>query len=146
MFQRIFLIALAAVALLANVSVQAVELPWNSAQQLVLVITPGWDANQGSMRTYERREVQWRSRGAEVPITIGRTGAAWGLGLHPQQTGQQKKEGDGRSPAGVFSIGEAFGYSDSLATGLRYLAMSDTDYCIDVSGSRLYNQIVVLQR
>ncbi len=142
MFQRIFLIALAAVALLANVSVQAVELPWNSAQQLVLVITPGWDANQGSMRTYERREGQWRSRGAEVPITIGRTGAAWGLGLHPQQTGQQKKEGDGRSPAGVFSIGEAFGYSDSLATGLRYLAMSDTDYCIDVSGSRLYNQIV----
>ena len=61
--------------------------------------------------------------GEPTPVTIGRAGSAWGLGLHPAQRGPQKREGDGRAPAGVFRIGTAFGYADRPTTALPYDAM-----------------------
>ena len=62
-----------------------------------------------------------------MPITIGRAGAAWGIGLHPQQLGPRKKEGDGRSPAGVFRIGDTEGFLFSLreALGVQTLATQE---------------------
>ena len=63
--------------------------------------------------------------------------------MHPSQSsGMTKREGDGRSPAGVFRIGEAFGYSGSFTTMLKYRGMTQADYCVDVSGSPFYNRIV----
>ena len=46
------------------------------------------------------------------------------------------------APAGRCAIGTAFGYATSAATALPYAAMDAGDYCIDVSGSPLYNRIV----
>lgn len=57
-------------------------------------------------------------------------------------SGPIKREGDGRSPAGVFPIGIAFGYSPSEPTALRYQGMTASDYCIDVPGSDAYNKIL----
>jgi L,D-peptidoglycan transpeptidase YkuD (ErfK/YbiS/YcfS/YnhG family) len=117
--------------------------PLSGAQQLVVVTTAGWDAPRGELRTFEREGEGWHEVGSARPVTIGRAGAAWGLGLHPAQAGgPQKREGDGRSPAGVFSIGEAFGYPDTVDTGLAYSHMLDSHWCVDVSGSPLYNRIV----
>ncbi len=112
------------------------------ARQLVLVVTPDWDANQGLMRTFERDAGDWRPRGSQVDVSIGRAGSAWGIGLHVPQQGVQKKEGDGRSPAGVFSIGLAFGYAPRERAGIPYKGMNAFDYCIDVDGSPDYNRIV----
>jgi len=119
------------------------ELPWSTAQQLVLVITPDWNSSRGVLRTYARVGRDWQGAGASVPVVIGRNGAAWGLGLHsPQTDGPIKREGDGRSPAGVFAIGTAFGYAASESVALSYRALADDDYCIDVSTSPLYNRLV----
>lgn len=119
------------------------ELPWSAAQQLVLVVTPDWDATHGTLRRYARLGRDWREEGAAVPVMIGRSGAAWGVGLHAVQAeGPQKREGDGRSPAGVFAIGTAFGYAPSATFDMPYRALDAEDYCIDVSGSPLYNRIV----
>lgn len=115
---------------------------WASARQLVLVTTPGWDASEGRLRTFERTRSGWRATAPATPVTIGRAGAAWGRGLHPPQPGPGKREGDGRAPAGVFRIGMAFGYAASAATALPYAAMDASDYCIDVDGAPLYNRIV----
>ena len=116
---------------------------WSDAKQLVLVTIPDWNADRGTLRHYQRDGRDWREVGAAQPVTIGRSGAAWGLGLHDAQPdGPVKREGDGRSPAGVFSIGEAFGYSATADTDLHYRALGDSDYCVDVSGSPLYNKIV----
>ena len=119
------------------------QAPLAGAGQLVLVTTADWDAPRGQLRRFERDGAGWREAGAPIPVTVGRAGAAWGLGLHPPQAqGPQKREGDGRSPAGVFAIGTAFGYPASLATGLAYEAMDAGDWCVDVPGSPLYNRIV----
>lgn len=113
------------------------------AGQLVVVTTPGWDSAGGQLRRFERAGSGWRQVDRTQPVTIGRAGSAWGLGVQPPQVGGPlKREGDGRSPAGVFRIGTAFGYAASANTRLPYLAMQGTHYCVDVSGSPLYNQIV----
>ena len=118
-------------------------LPWQDSRQLVLVIIPDWNADHGRLRTYERSGNGWRAVEAAQPVTIGHAGAAWGLGLNETHgDGPIKHEGDGRSAAGVFRIGEAFGYGSRADTGLEYRALQASDYCIDVDGSPLYNRIV----
>ena len=116
---------------------------WRDARQLVLVTIADWNADRGTLRTYERADHAWHAVDAARPVTIGRAGAAWGLGLHTTPPrGPLKREGDGRSPAGVFSIGDAFGYAAVSDTGLPYRALQASDYCVDVSASPLYNRIV----
>ncbi len=115
---------------------------WQHGQQLVVVVTADWDASSGSLRRYQRDGERWRLIGDVDPVSIGRSGSAWGLGLHPAQAGLQKREGDGRAPAGLFAIGSAFGYADRAVTGLDYAAMQRSHYCVDVPTSPLYNRIV----
>lgn len=117
--------------------------PLGDAHQLVLVLTDGWDATSGTLQRFEKHGVQWREAGAAAPIAVGRNGAAWGLGLHPTQAdGPQKQEGDGRAPAGVFALSEAFGYAGHDTTRMPYKAMLASHYCMDVPGSPNYNQII----
>lgn len=121
----------------------AAATPWHDARQLVLVTTAGWNANHGTLRTFARDGDGWREVHAAAPVTIGKNGAGWGLGLNaPQHDGPLKREGDNRSPAGVFRIGEAFGYAAHAVTALPYRALTATDYCMDVSGAAQYNRIV----
>ena len=116
---------------------------WRDARQLVLVVTDGWDATTGTLQRFELRDGRWQAVAAAAPISVGRNGAAWGLGLHPAQAqGPQKQEGDGRAPAGVFTLGEAFGYAAKAGTAMPYRAMQATSYCIDVPDSPLYNRII----
>jgi L,D-peptidoglycan transpeptidase YkuD (ErfK/YbiS/YcfS/YnhG family) len=122
--------------------VRASSLSWSSSTQLVLVTTPDWNASLGTLRRYERVGARWLAVGDPAAIAIGRAGSAWGLGLHEAQRGPQKREGDGRAPAGVFLLGDAFGYADRADTAMPYAGMQDSDYCVDVSGSPLYNRIV----
>ncbi|MEL1263317.1 L,D-transpeptidase family protein [Pseudoxanthomonas putridarboris] len=120
----------------------------HGARQLVVVTTADWDADQGILRRFERDagESPWREVGA-FAVGIGRNGSAWGDGLHArdeQGDGPEKREGDGRSPAGVFDLGIAFGYAPAADTELHlpYRQMDAGDYCIDVPDSPLYNRIV----
>ncbi len=120
--------------------------PLDDARQLVLVTTPGWDATDGTLHRYERAatDARWREV-ARFPVAVGRSGSAWGSGLHPagaHDDGPRKREGDGRSPAGVFAIGTAFGYADAADTRLAYAPMRLSHYCMDVPASPLYNRIV----
>jgi len=121
---------------------QRPALPWADARQLVLVVTPDWDAHGGTLQAFSRAGDAWRASAPATPVAIGRAGSAWGIGEHPPQPGPVKREGDGRSPAGVFAIGSAFGYAPAAATALPYRALASDDYCIDVSGSPLYNRLV----
>ena len=119
------------------------ESPWRDSRQLVLVTIADWNTNRGSLRTYSREGDRWHAADTAQPVTIGHAGAAWGLGLNETHgDGPIKHEGDGRSAAGVFRIGEAFGYGNRADTGLAYRALQASDYCIDVDGSPSYNRIV----
>lgn len=135
-------------ALLLSASAHAAT-PWSDAEQAVVVTTPDWDATRGQLRRFERRDGGWHEAGPPVPVQVGRSGSAWGLGLHPRPPDSDapvKREGDGRSPAGIFRIDEAFGYAARAGTALTYRPMRQSSYCIDVAGSPLYNRIVDADR
>ncbi|MEO5830547.1 MAG: L,D-transpeptidase family protein [Rhodanobacter sp.] len=117
--------------------------PWQSSRQLVLVTVADWNSDHGMLRTYTRGAHGWAVAGVAASVTIGKAGAGWGLGLNaPQSGGPIKREGDNRSPAGVFRIGDTFGYARSVDTAMPYLALNATEYCVDVSGAAHYNRIV----
>ena len=138
-----FLLALALVFAGSVLAAKDEAAAWSGARQMVLVTTPGWDADHGTLRTYERTTDGWQEIGKPTPVTVGKAGAAWGLGLNaPRQDGPVKREGDLRSPAGVFDIGEAFGSAAEADTAMPYRALSASDWCVDVSGSPQYNRIV----
>lgn len=112
--------------------------------QLVLVISPDENSRQGVMSTYERQGEAWRPVQSNVPVSLGRSGLAWGRGLHPVQAGIQKREGDGKSPAGIYRFGTIFGHlhPDEVDFSLPYVQVTPSLECVDDSGSRHYNQLV----
>ncbi|QWT20275.1 L,D-transpeptidase family protein [Bacillus sp. NP157] len=137
------LAGLLALSLTASAGAFQAPAAWSVSRQMVVVTTDGWDANLGTLRTYVREGGAWKAVGDPSPVTIGKQGSAWGVGLSPAQAnGPQKKEGDGRSPAGVFRIGKAFGYAENNPTALPYTGLTASDYCVDVDGSPYYNQLI----
>lgn len=110
--------------------------------QLLLVTTADWQAPDGNLQAFERVDGGWRAVRPAFAVGIGTHGSAWGLGLHLPQDGPQKREGDGKAPAGVFELGSAFGYAPANATALGYQPMTESDWCVDVNESPLYNRIV----
>lgn len=117
--------------------------PLDGSGQLVLVMVTDWQANTGILQSFERSDGDWYAVAGPHEVTVGRNGSAWGLGLQvPQADGPQKREGDGKAPAGVFTIGFAFGSLPAIESGLKYRQMDASDWCIDISGSPLYNRIV----
>jgi L,D-peptidoglycan transpeptidase YkuD (ErfK/YbiS/YcfS/YnhG family) len=137
-------LALAALLMPALLSAASQDTPWQSeSTQLIVVITSDWDAPAGSLQRFERVDGHWNPLAKAFPVTVGKNGSGWGLGLHePQVVGPRKVEGDGKAPAGIFALGNAFGYAPAGDTKLGYVPMTDTDWCVDVNESPLYNRIV----
>ncbi len=131
---------LALLALLA-----ASPLPAES-RQMVLSISQDWSATTARVRTYERVPgAPWKPVGEAVTASLGRTGLAWGRGLHPESVvGPAKKEGDGKSPAGIFELRLATGYTKTALPGTRlvYREATETLRCVDDVKSRYYNRLV----
>ena len=120
--------------------------PPPKSRQLVVVTTDNWQAVTGTLRRFKRSgsDQAWRPVGVRVPVTVGREGMAWGMGLHAVPKGEARKvEGDGKAPAGVFRLTAAFGY-DARPRGLKlpYMQARPGIEAIDDPRSRFYNQIV----
>jgi D-alanyl-D-alanine dipeptidase len=116
------------------------------SSQIVLVTTKDWTATNGLLRRFERREAGWEQIGPSLAVVMGRSGLGWGRGLtDPAASSQpQKKEGDGRSPAGIFRLPYAFGYAapdEVPEIKLPYIQCTDTVECIDDTNSVYYNII-----
>jgi L,D-peptidoglycan transpeptidase YkuD (ErfK/YbiS/YcfS/YnhG family) len=85
--------------------------------------------------------------GPAIPVTVGRTGLAWGDGLQSTVAGPEKSEGDLKSPAGIYKFGKAFGYADAPPpnTRLPYQKASAQDFYVSDPASTEYNQWVNLK-
>jgi hypothetical protein len=127
--------------------------PLRSSLQLVAVTTPDWIAVEGRLQRYDRTKPgkHWKKVGDPITIVVGKKGNGWGRGLIPPDGAGPislqdpvKKEGDGRSPAGVFRLTQAFGYSAEPPAGLKlpYIPLTPTVECVDDPGSQFYNRIV----
>jgi D-alanyl-D-alanine dipeptidase len=126
----------------------APEGPLARSEQLIVAITPDWNATTGTLRRFARADAggPWQSAGAPVPVVVGRTGLAWGDEALAASIGQPvKREGDGKSPAGAFPLDTAFGFAPRAeASWLRmpYAALQPGSECVDDDASAYYNTII----
>lgn len=127
-------------------------------RQLLLCLGADWENSSdtaGMLYRFERLHADsaWQPSGTPCPVQLGRGGMGWGLGLHTPATlpadtlnAPQKTEGDGRTPAGIFRIGEAFGIASPETarqrTRLPYRQSSPTLLYVDDAASRHYNRPV----
>src|SRR4030088_2042465 len=116
--------------------------------QLIVAIAPDWNSMRGKLQLFERtRGGQWAASTAAVSVLFGKNGLAWGSGLAGQEEpGLQKKERDGRAPAGVFAVGKVFGYDAKLpANGdYPYHQVTEADVWSDDPRSPNYNRHIVI--
>ena len=121
--------------------------------QMIVVTTSSWNAVEGRLQRYERATVhgKWRPLGEPISIVVGKNGLGWGIGVIATSDSNVraasdpvKREGDGKSPAGIFALGTAFGYASQPLPGLKmpYLNLIPSTECVDDTGSKYYNRIV----
>ncbi len=120
---------------------QAHEMP--DTKQLLVVSTKNWSTSTGSLQRYERQDKHWKKVGKVIEIKLGRNGLGWGIGLHKVPTDAKiiKQEGDGKAPAGIFKLKQAFGYLP-FNIHYPYKVYKETDHCVDDVNSKYYNKIV----
>jgi hypothetical protein len=147
----VFFCAALLISAASPVASQAPDQPLRSSLQLIVVTTPGWNAVSGRLQRFERTQPdkEWKPVGDPIVIVVGKKGAAWGAGLIPTDSLRSpadpvKKEGDGKSPAGVFRIGAAFGYAGHAPSAWKmpYLSLTPSVECVDDPASKFYNRIV----
>lgn len=112
-------------------------------RQLLVVTADDWNSSSGVMQRYQRKEKRWEKIGQKIEVKLGRNGLGWGIGVHqtPKDALYIKKEGDGRSPAGIFKLKQAFGY-EPFAIAYPYHVYKESDYCVDDVNSIYYNKII----
>ena len=126
-----------------------IEAPYSESLQAVVVATKNWSAVNGTAQRFERENIKsnWKKIGMSFPVVVGRNGMAWSDGLNelPSDTGRllMKTEGDGKSPAGIFSLRAAFGTAEkSNQIKLPYTRLTEYTECVDDVKSFHYNKIV----
>jgi L,D-peptidoglycan transpeptidase YkuD (ErfK/YbiS/YcfS/YnhG family) len=121
------------------------ELPANSTQCLLGVATD-WNTSKVSLTLFEKKAGTWMPVSEPWPARLGKNGLVWGLGISPAQAGAVKKEGDMRSPAGVFAIGGAWGYAPSIRKQpkMAYRQVTSHDLWVEDPASPSYNRNLIL--
>jgi L,D-peptidoglycan transpeptidase YkuD (ErfK/YbiS/YcfS/YnhG family) len=118
------------------------------SRQALVVTTGSWRDFGGRLDRFSRaaRGAPWTREAEPIEVALGRNGLGWGRGLHPEgEPGPVKREGDSRSPAGVFDLGEARGYATAPPDGTLwpFERLVPGWHCIDDSRSPLYNSFIV---
>jgi zinc D-Ala-D-Ala dipeptidase len=117
------------------------------SQQLLLVLAPDWNTFHAKMQRYQRNLVThtWAPVGKPIPVVTGKNGLAWGVPFQKSFSSDlQKKEGDLRTPAGIFKLGPAFGFKTKPNPKMKmdYLPLKETSLCVDDKNSIYYNQVI----
>lgn len=81
----------------------------------------------------EKTDSSWRLSMKPMDAVIGRNGFA---------PPGEKREGDGRTPSGLFRLKTAFGYPPSVPTQMPYHQSQDDDLWIDDPNDPDYNRLV----
>jgi len=98
------------------------------AQQVVIVRSASWRSSTALFEAWERRDGAWVRVIGPVRAHLGRAGFA-----------VERREGSGTSPAGVFTLTEAFGLWADPGSGLPYRQAGPNSWWVSDSASPLYN-------
>jgi len=123
--------ALAPAALTASTK-ESLETHWPASSQLVVVRNDGSLPHISSLRAFEKKNGTWVPVFGPARATTGRNGFAAAGG---------KREGDGKTPSGIYSLGLVFGYPSSVTSAMPYRRMTRQDIWVDDPASPDYNRL-----
>ncbi len=116
-----------------------------NTNQVLFVKTAAAGAVQGTMFLYERktRYKPWRLKNS-FAVVVGRAGLARDpQTVIPFTNMPLKKEGDGKSPAGIFPLGDMFSYHKLDNLKMPHVQVDTNCYCVDDATSAYYNTLIV---
>ena len=105
----------------------------SNVRQALVVFNSAPDNHQANLLAYEKTEQGWQLVFEVISAGIGENGFA---------PPNEKVEGDGKSPTGIFALGRLFTYMDSADTKMSYQKTTATDKWIDDPESEDYNRYV----
>lgn len=121
-----------------------------NCSQAIIGIADNWDSSHVTLSLVEKNaQGQWVRVMGPWRGRLGRNGLVWGLGLHSNPwRGTVKREGDGRSPAGIFAIGGLWVTNRRAVQhhpGIPYVKVGPEDLWVsDPAYPHLYNRHVRL--
>jgi L,D-peptidoglycan transpeptidase YkuD (ErfK/YbiS/YcfS/YnhG family) len=99
--------------------------------QLLLVFGKASTSTSAEIHAFEMHRGRWVPSLLPIDAVVGRNGFA--------EPGE-KKEGDGRTPSGVYPLELAFGYARTAATKMPYRQATEGDIWVDDQDSPDYNR------
>jgi len=103
------------------------------SEQLIFVTNRDSSSSVVTIHAVERNNGGWHLVFPTFTGSVGEKGFA-AIG--------HKREGDGKSPSGVFPLGIAFGYDPSVTTRMPYRQATEDDFWVDDVNSEDYNKWV----
>lgn len=105
----------------------------DTVQQLLLVINDSDTSYKAFLVALEKRNKKWKIKFQPMMASIGRNGFA---------LPGEKVEGDGKSPTGVFALGQLFSYENKVNTSLPFIQTAGDDKWIDDTNHVDYNKYI----
>ncbi len=102
-------------------------------QQIVVAFKLGEKGEDCKVMGLEKTKGKWKLAIAPVKASIGRNGFA-------QEN--EKTEGDGKTPKGLYALGQLYSYDATINTKLPFQQVDSLDKWIDDSSSNYYNKYV----
>ncbi|WP_319479406.1 L,D-transpeptidase family protein [uncultured Draconibacterium sp.] len=112
------------------------SIQWQSrpdVRQVLVVFNSAPDDHNANLLVYEKTKQGWQAVFEMMPAGIGENGFA---------PINEKIEGDGKSPTGIFALGQLFTYLDRADTKMPYQKTTAEDKWIDDPESENYNRYV----
>ena len=109
--------------------------------QLVVVTGTGMDSSSVKVGYYVREKNAEASEAALAESFWKEEFCTEGYCGHDGMSGE-KREGDRRTPLGIYSFTQAFGSLENPGSHLPYKQLDGGDYWVDDGNSRYYNQMV----
>ncbi len=102
----------------------------NSSRQAILVTNNDPSSSNVNIYALERDTAGWRTVTGPLKGNIGWNGFA---------PSGMKREGDGKTPSGIYPLGIVFGYAPSMNTRMPYRQAMKDDFWVDDVNSPFYN-------
>ncbi|MCX5809333.1 MAG: L,D-transpeptidase family protein [Proteobacteria bacterium] len=145
----LFLFAMVFSVVLSNSAKGAsISNPLRKSRQIVIVQAKTWDSFEAVLSLHEKKGGEWQTVKQGIPVVLGKKGLGWGRSFDIDykaldKMAPVKKEGDGKSPAGIFAIQQAFGFFEKAPyIKAPYIKLTNRIECVDDVESQHYNRII----
>jgi L,D-peptidoglycan transpeptidase YkuD (ErfK/YbiS/YcfS/YnhG family) len=98
--------------------------------QAILILATNQKIKSTTVTLFDKKDGVWTAQPDSFPASIGVHGFAL-IG--------EKKEGDGKTPSGVYTLSLAFGYAEKCSTKMPYRHSGTNDFWVDDMESPQYN-------